>query len=224
MSFRIIPAICYCITAICCFALWRGELEFSTEIGLQHRLKTVSRHATEEKIQRISLENRFKDFQQQVAVYLPRDKYQKLEVQARDLASVIPHSSIVKSELAQSHQFLVSAKEFYVEKKYEEAIQKFSELVSRYPESPASLEASFYLIRAFNDTKNKQEAMDWAERMIRQFPESVWTAKSMLLLADIYREQDRRNEALDTYQLVVATFDDAEIKDEVKKKLAEMGL
>lgn len=224
MSSRVIAIVCSFITLVCCFALWRGELAFATRAGIENRLKIASRNATEEKIKRLSLQARFKDFQQNVALYIPRDKHNKVEIEARELASVIPHSSFPKSEESLSRMALKSGKELFLDKKYEQSIQPLTDLISKYPESVSSLEASYYLVKAFYETKNKQESMEWAERMIRQFPESVWTARSMILLADIYREQDRRNEALDTYQIVMSSFDEADIREEVKKKMAEMGL
>lgn len=224
MGLRTIPLVCLFVTLGACFALWRGQLEFNTQVGVEHRLSVVSRQATEERIRRISLENRMKDFQQEVALFLPRDKSYKIQESVRDLASVIPHTAATRSELALSRQALLESKSLFDEKKYEEATESLVEIVTKYPESPASLEASYYLIQSFMETKNKQEAMSWAERMIRQFPESLWTARSMILLADMYREQDRRNEALDTYQMIMSTFEDEDIRNSVKKKMNEMGL
>ncbi|MBY0384285.1 outer membrane protein assembly factor BamD [bacterium] len=213
------------MTICACFALWRGEKEFSYDKELQNRLHLVAKKLQEEKLKSEVVLSRFYDFKQEVALALGEQKNLTQDQNLRDLASVIPHHIQLEknTELASRNLFDVGYSAFQ-DGEYDKAIQKLLDTVSKYPDSSKQLEACYYLVRSFYITGNKQEALSWSEKMLRQFPDSPWTAKSMIVMAHIYMDQNRKNDALDVYQTVLNTFKETEIQDEVKKQLIEMGL
>lgn len=213
------------MTICACFALWRGEKEFSYDKELQARLRMAAKKLQEEKIKSDIILSRLYDFKQEVAIVLGEQKNLAQDKNLRDLASVIPHQIQLEknTELASKNLF-ESGYGAFQDGEYDKAIQKLLETVSKYPDSSRQLEASYYLVRSFYITGNKQEALSWSEKMLRQFPDSPWTAKSMIVMAHIYMDQNRKNDALDVYQTVLNTFKETDIQDEVKKQLIEMGL
>jgi TolA-binding protein len=213
------------MTICACFALWRGEQEFSYDKELQSKVSVLSKKLMQEKLKSELVVARLFDFKQEVALLMSHQKGVVNNPGLRDLASVIPHRiQESKSIPAAAQSLFQSGKDAFVKGEYDNAIEKFLGTVSQFPDSPAQLEASYYLVRSFYITGNKQEALSWSEKMLRLFPDSLWTAKSMIVMAHIYTEQNRKNDALDVYQTVLNSFKENEIQDEVKKQLSEMGL
>jgi TolA-binding protein len=208
-----------------CFALWQGQREFSYDKQLQTRIHRVSSKLMQEKLKSELVLARLEDFKQEVALHIGDQKKLEGPSSLRDLASVIPNyrSGEKNTERTSLHYFKMG-KQAFDEGLYEVAIQRFLETVSKYPDSSAQLEASYFLVRSFYITGNKQEALAWSEKMLKQFPESQWTAKAMIVMAHIYIDQNRKNDALDVYQTVLNTFKEEELQEEVKKQLVEMGL
>jgi TolA-binding protein len=208
-----------------CFALWRGEKEFSHDQQLQKRVHQISRRLMEQKIKTELAVARLVDFKQEVGRYVKLDKKGLLPDPVRELASVIPHQQLENRDLkSESSRIFQLGKNAFDNGQYEVAIQKFLETVSKYPDSVLQLEASYFLIRSFYLTGNKQEALVWVEKLLKNYPESHWTAKSMVVMAHIYVDQNRKNDALDVYQTVLNTFHDPSLQEEVKRQLVDMGL
>lgn len=205
-------------------SLWFAEKEFSREDEFSHKVEKLSREIVQHKMQADLMRAHFEDFRQEVALEIPGNKFLKPDDRLRDLASIIPHSpNLVPMDDAISRKNLKLALALHEEKKYEEATQGFLKVVSEYPESTSSLEASYYLAQSFYLTGNKQEALVWSEKMLKQFPDSLWTAKALLITADIYKEQERKNDVIEIYQMIINTFDSAELKEDVKRRMADMG-
>lgn len=214
------------MTISCCLGLWQYEKIISNKDDMQVRMDKIAQNFYDEKIKNELLLARLEEFQQEVAVQLPGEKFPfELNSSLRNLASIIPHQKMSDaSPVLTAKTLLNEAKSLQSQKKYDDAIKAFLDLLSRYPESSLTLEASYNLVQCFYSTGNKQEALVWAEKMLSQFPESLWTAKSMLISADIHTDQNRKNDAIDVYQLLLDSFKDQEIRDEVQKRLSSVGL
>lgn len=204
-------------------ALWRSEKEFNPNVGFEKRMTELSQKVSEEKIKNEMLLARIEDFKQEIATHFPEQK--NWDTKLRDIASVIPHSAYErKVDKAASQSLLDDGKKLFALMKYEEATQKFLDVISRYPDSPSQLEASYYLVSAFYMTGNKQEALNWSEKMLSQFPENRWTGRALLVMADIYRDQNRKNDMLSVYQTLMDSFDDEDLKKDVKKKMSSLDM
>lgn len=204
--------------------LWHAEKEFAIDTQADARLAKLSARVMEENIKNQMLAARLEDFQQEVALNLPETKVLESQKKLRELASVIPHSVTAQKTELRSQKTLGEVREQFNAKKYEEVTKTSLDLISKYPESTAQLEASYFLVVAYYQTGNKQESLNWAEKMLSQFPESSWTAKSLLIMADIYKEQGRKNDLLDVYQVILDTFKDDDIKNDVKKRLSNLEM
>lgn len=209
-----------------CLGLWQYEKSLSNHDQIQSRIQKISQNYYDEKLKNELIVARLKEFQQDVALHIPGKKFPfELDLPLRDLASVIPHQkNNVTGTIFASRKILEKGHGFFKEKKYAEAIKAYLDLVSDYPESAALLEANYHLVYCFYATGNKQEALDWSDKMLTQFPESLWTAKAMLVAADIYNDQKRRNDAIDVYQIILDTFNDKDLREEVQKRISSAGL
>ena len=213
------------MTICACFALWRGEQEFSYDKELQSKVSLLSKKVMQEKLKSELVLARLYNFKQEVALLMGDKKSLPSDAGLRDLASVIPHRIQESKDVSMASKVIFeSGKEAFLKGEYDKAIEKFLGTVSQYPDSSAQLEASYYLVRSFYITGNKQEALSWSEKMLKLFPDSLWTAKSMIVMAHIYSDQNRKNDALDVYQTVLNSFKEDEIQEEVKKQLYDMGL
>jgi len=214
------------VTIGCCLGLWQHEKVMARQDKTQERVNQIAQNYYSEKLKNEMILARLEEFRQEVAIHLPGEKFPfQFEESMRNLASVIPHQKLFgPSSTLASKKMIDDAKEQFAEKKYDGAIKIYLDLLSKYPESTQSLEASFGLIQCFYVTGNKQEALEWSEKMLSQFPESLWTAKAMLITADIYNDQNRKNDATDVYQIILDTFKDKEIRDEVQKRISSAGI
>lgn len=214
------------MTILCCLGLWQYEKSLSKVDEMDERIAKIARNYTDEKIRNELILARLEEFRQDVAIQLPGEKFPfGFDSKLRDLASVIPHQKLpTNNNILAAQHLLDSGKQKLEEKQYDEAIKTFLDLMSRYPESSLYLEASYYLVNSFYVTGNKQEALSWSEKMLAQFPESLWTAKALLVSADIYRDQQRKNDAIDVYQILLDTFKDKEIREEVQKRITSAGM
>lgn len=224
MKIRVIAFAAIAMCLLSCLGLWLSEKESAQQERLKVRVEELSKSLLHEKMQNKLLQARFDDFKQEVALYIPADKLLAKNTEMRDLASVIPHRGrpgVLDDVLSRKN--LKIALEMHEEKKYSESTDKLLALVSEYPDSPASVEASYYLVKNFFLTSNKQEALVWADKMLTQFPDSVWTAKALIISADIYKEQGRKNDVIEIYHLLINTFDSKEIRDDIKARMADVG-
>lgn len=214
------------VTISCCLGLWQYEKVLSTNDQSQARIDKIAQNYYDEKLKNEMILARLEEFRQEVAIQLPGEKFPfEFEDSLRNLASVIPHQKLYgQSPTLAAKKLMDEGKLFYVDKKYDDAVRVFLDLLSRYPESSYYLEASFALIQCFYVTGNKQEALVWSEKMLSQFPESIWTAKAMLVTADIYNDQNRKNDAIDVYQIILDTFKDKDIREEVQKRITSAGM
>lgn len=213
------------MTICCCLGLWQYEKVVSRTDEMQLRLDKMAQNLYDEKSKNEMIVARLEEFRQEVAIQLPGEKFPfQLEESLRNLASVIPHQKLFgPSQVLAAKKLLDEGRLYLADKKYDEATKVFLDLLSRYPESSHSLEASYNLIQCFYVTGNKQEALVWSDKMLTQFPESLWTARAMLVTADIYSDQNRKNDAIDVYQIILDTFKDPEIRDEVQKRITSAG-
>ncbi|MCC6137858.1 MAG: tetratricopeptide repeat protein [Bdellovibrionaceae bacterium] len=213
------------MTISCCLGLWQYEKVLSRQDEVQLRVDKMAQNFYDEKLKNEMILARLEEFRQEVALQLPGEKFPfQLEESLRNLASVIPHQKLFgPSQVLAAKKLLDEGRLLLADKKFEDATKVFLDLLSRYPESSLTLEASYNLIQCFYVTGNKQEALVWSEKMLSQFPESLWTARAMLVTADIYADQNRKNDAIDVYQIILDTFKDQEIRDEVQKRITSAG-
>lgn len=214
------------VTIGCCLGLWQHEKVMARQDLTQARVDKIAQNYYDEKLKNEMILARLEEFRQEVAVNMPGEKFPfQFEESMRNLASVIPHQKLFgPSSILAARKMVDDAKAKYSDKQYDGAIKIYLDLLSKYPESSFQLEASYGLIQCFYVTGNKQEALEWSEKMLSQFPESLWTAKAMLITADIYNDQNRKNDAIDVYQIILDTFKDKEIRDEVQKRISSTGL
>ena len=81
-----------------------------------------------------------------------------------------------------------------------EAIERYRELLRRFPRWPRQDEALFFLADALQDSGRDEEALQAARELVTRFPDSQWAPDSHVFLGEQLFDQARLNDALREYR------------------------
>lgn len=161
-----------------------------------------------EQFEKNLLAYRLKDFQQNVALVLPKESSTLKEQQKKlaknlDLALREP-SSIPNLNL--SSVIYESMKAEFKKKDFEKAIEKSAELLDKYPVSSYTVEAYFFKAESYFNLKNFKKCSDVIDLMVEQFPEHDLTGFILLRLGQIHELNNQNIEAKEIYITVADEF------------------
>ncbi|MBN2290189.1 MAG: outer membrane protein assembly factor BamD [Candidatus Glassbacteria bacterium] len=129
-----------------------------------------------------------------------------------------------------------AAYDFYQREKYPGAIERFKQIIYKYPGSDKVEEARYYLADSYFNNGEHQLAADEFERLNREFPQGRYAEVAMFKAALGYEEMSRRIErdqtettkALETLELMLAKYPNTTYADtadvhihKLKDRLAE---
>ncbi len=81
-----------------------------------------------------------------------------------------------------------------------EAVERYRELLKKYPNSGKQDEALFFLADTLQDSGKDDEAVKAARELVRRFPKSQWAAASHVFIGEQLFEAAKLSEALAQYQ------------------------
>jgi TolA-binding protein len=167
-------------------------------------------------------------YQVEVSAILPevikKNRNHEDQFPLRTLASTLPGFKNENLELSMQNQKFFLAKKHFNEKNYREAIEKFSEFISRTPFSSNLVEANFLLAESYFQMEDFENCLLVIERMIEQYPSSEMTGYSMIRMGKIYELQDRPEEAVEVYKLVSQSFSDRGIASQAAQSMRNVEL
>ncbi|HXG52596.1 MAG TPA: outer membrane protein assembly factor BamD [candidate division Zixibacteria bacterium] len=105
-----------------------------------------------------------------------------------------PYAAEAKLKLAKAveylaeHQFNV-AFFYFQQEKYPAAVDRFEEIVRKYPNTPTAVKSLFYLGESYRKEKNAVKATLAYEALLQHYPESQWAGEAKVQLAQIEKER-----------------------------------
>jgi tol-pal system protein YbgF len=105
--------------------------------------------------------------------------------------------------------------------RYDEAIQKFRDLLKSYPNGGYSDQAYYWLGESYLTQKDLVRAVANLEWLVSHYPDSTRHAAAMLSLGIAYRAQKRFNESSDILHRLIVIHSDSRAAREAQKLLQE---
>ena len=117
-----------------------------------------------------------------------------------------------------------AAYDFYQREKYTTAIERFKQIIYKYPGSDRVEEARYFLADSYFNSRDYQLATDEFERLNREFPQGRYAEISMFKAALAYDKMSRRSErdqtetikAFETLELMLAKYPNTSYADTAK--------
>jgi TolA-binding protein len=149
--------------------------------------------------------------------------YQKMKriADAREIAAKIGDELSCPDDL-KAEALVFEGVAFYDEKKYQDALDKFSDAYTKYNNRFAA-EAKYREAVVFYAQNNTEQCKTACYYVMDQYSSyDYWVGKAMLLLGDAFLSKGEEANAKAVWNNVVDNFDTPEIVNEAKEKLAKL--
>ncbi len=111
---------------------------------------------------------------------------------------------------------------YYYQKKYTQAVRKFDELLTNFPQSDLSAEAYYMKGRALLDNRNLEEAENLFLKLIEG--KNKFSDEAIMGLAEIAMVRESQSQAKDFYTQIVARSNNKNLVAQANLQVAEMFL
>ena len=95
---------------------------------------------------------------------------------------------------------------FHREKKYDNAVHTFENIIKYQPYSAKLPETMFLLVDSYYNLKRYEDALQIYEKMLDVYPELDVTGYAMLLVSQIYKFHNKPDKAVDLCKTVLQSF------------------
>ena len=116
---------------------------------------------------------------------------------------------------------------YYKEMRYQEAIQQFTRLLERYPDSPQAEEALYWMGWSHLSAGSYEESNQRFEELIRRFPRSKYAEHSLWLIANNYLTLKKWPQAVEVFEQLIEQFPEGDFallaQQRVEETLLERG-
>lgn len=109
------------------------------------------------------------------------------------------------------------------ERRYEEAIAAFKDLLRRYPQGSFAADARFWLAETYYVTRDYAAALDHYDQLIARYPNSERLPSAMLKVGYIHYQEGRRGEARAVLEEVSARYPETTEANLARDRLRRMG-
>ncbi len=100
----------------------------------------------------------------------------------------------------------------FQEKKWDEALTIFNQLLTEYPYSKWVTEAQYYLCEVEFQVRDFKATADCVTQMVEMFPESELTGFQLMRLGQVHEINGQVGEATEVYQIVQSQFEEPILK------------
>mgnify|MGYP002398616662 CR=1 FL=1 len=111
----------------------------------------------------------------------------------------------------------------FKESKIKEASWAFSSFIQKYPNSPKTPNALFWLGNSFYALGNCEKAISPHEKLTKQYPDFEKTSEALLVMASCYQEINKSKQSKDTLELIVRDYPNTEAAKEAKSRLSKQA-
>lgn len=208
-SFFIVFCLCLTLGLVSAYAVFVGH--FNGQKHYERTLAKLQKQIDNEKLNNSLLSYQLKDFQQTVAQVLPDNKKILAKYELQNMASIVRTPASIES-LDLSGVYYEKAKKSFAERDYDEAIQKFYDLIEKYPLSKHSVEAHFFIAESYYLKKDFRNSLTEIDKMVTQFPQHDLTGFILLRMGQISELNNQAEEASEIYKTVLGNFENEILK------------
>lgn len=151
----------------------------------------------------------FEDFRQNAAVHWP---------EARKHDYRWPASVTVDL----STSLYEKGRRLFQEKKFEEALAAFSQILTDFPYSKWVTEAQYYSCEINFQERDLKATADCVTQMVELFPESALTGFQLMRLAQVHEINGQVEEALEVYRIIQAQFEEPILKTQSSESIRRL--
>jgi TolA-binding protein len=149
--------------------------------------------------EKAKLAYQFEDFRQNAALHWP---------EARKSNYRWPASITVDL----STSLYEKGRRLFQEKKWDESLAVFTQIITEFPYSKWVTEAQYYSCEINFQTRDLKATADCVSQMVEMFPESVLTGFQLIRLAQVHEINGQVEEALEVYRIIHSQFSEPILK------------
>jgi TolA-binding protein len=181
------------------------------EAQIDHLQENLER----EKLRASLLTYQIKDFQQTVAQVLPAEKSLKNQYALKNLSQVV-RSPASDEKLNLSGALFERGKSQFNERKYQQAVASFSQLLEKYPLSSHVVEARFFIAESFFLQKDYRSSLEMIDQMVTLYPQHDLTGFILLRMGQISEINNQSREAAEIYKTVQSNFSNVDLQKQAR--------
>lgn len=185
---------------------------------LQAQIRQLENKFHQEQFKNNLLSYQLQDLQQTVAMILPQDKVQlaQLPPEAKGLSSALRRPAS-EQKIDLSGVIFEKGKAAFKERKFEDAIRLFKQVVTEFPVSAHVVESRFFIAESFYQRKDYKSCLSQIEEMIVLYPDHDLTGFAMLRMAAISEINNQLDEAREISNTVLRNFDNPKLVELAKE-------
>lgn len=159
--------------------------------------------------------------------FFEQHKYEIAKDTYRQLIEKYPQSKWVKIAQARIHlieennydnfeplSYYIKAERYYELKKYQESLEKFTELIDAFPNTPLAIEAQYNIADIYMYKTNELErAITEYQIIINGHSQSPFAAKAQYKIGECYKKIQKFPEAIASYEKFIAQYPSSEFLD-----------
>lgn len=189
---------------------------FGEHNEVQIRVVELERELEKAHAENKMLAYQLKDFQQAVAKILPEHHDQLKTYAQQNLADVL-RAPASEKVIDLSAALMEKGKSYFLAGKYDRALSEFSKVSEKYPLSPYSVEARFFVAESYFLKADYEKSLSAIGDMVEQYPENVLTGFILLRMGQISQFNEQPAEAKEIFKTVLNSFNDEKLKQQAKK-------
>lgn len=194
-----------------------------TQLEMQQHIDSLQQELNELRGLNETQEHRLNQIlQRQRELYQEVDKLLTKVNSAAQTTQVIidePNNPVVATPLSESGAYEFALNLALKDKKFDEAIEKFKQYQTEYPDSSYLSNVHYWLGQLYITKGNKEAAKVQFESLVSQFPESIKRGDALVKLAKIAQDENALDKARALYQQAVKEYGDSSAAQIAKTRL-----
>jgi TolA-binding protein len=179
------------------YGVFKAHFAMKPDDGI--RVEQMEKELAELNQEKAKIAYQFEDFRQNAALHWP-------EARKRDYrwpASVTIDLSTTLYE--KGHKL-------FTEKKWDEALEVFTKILTDFPYSKWVTESQYYSCEINFQVRDYKETAECVAQMVEMFPENPLTGFQLMRLGQVHEMNGQLDEAVEVYRIVQTQFDEPLLK------------
>ncbi len=160
-------------------------------------------------------ENRAEVLDKTALSYFRMDNFEKSKEYYTQLQSIPNYNEYATFQIADS---------YYAQGKYDEALGKYQEVYTKYPDSKYGESANYWYLNSLINLKKYDEFEKAKEEFIKKYPNSEMKENIYILAGQLYERKGDKDSSLATYEKLYTTTKDSDIKEKTATKILDIQL